>query len=64
MAKKQLKIIALLSGVLAFVAMLIMLKIKGISEDLSIAGIFIILTVISLIILFVLLRKIKILEGS
>ncbi len=49
---------------MALVAMVIMLKIKGISEDLSIGVIFIILAIISLIILSVFLKKIKMPQGS
>jgi hypothetical protein len=49
---------------MALIAMVIMLKIKGISEDLSIAVIFIILAIISLIIFYVFMKKLNIYRGN
>lgn len=45
---------------IALIAMVIMLKIKGISDETSVAGIFIILAIISIIILSLFLKNIKI----
>ena len=44
---------------IALVGMVIMLKVKGISDDISIAAIFIILAIISIIFLFVFLKNLK-----
>jgi hypothetical protein len=40
-------------------AMVAMLKVRGVSEDISIAGIFIILAIVSLIFLYIFMKRIK-----
>jgi hypothetical protein len=66
MKRKSLGYILSLTGLvfiiilaIALAAMVIMLKIKGISDESSIAGVFIILALLSSVILFLFLRKLK-----
>jgi len=66
MKKRALGYILSLTGLVFFIilaialaAMVIMLKIKGISDESSIAGVFLILALLSLVILFLFLRKLK-----
>ncbi len=71
MKKKTLGYILSLTGLvfiiilaIALAAMVIMLKVKGISEESSIAGVFLILALLSSVILFLFLRKMKAWEQS